>query len=137
MGPVEFAVIRFADREFGGDRVAAAMQAVIDGGAVRVLDLVFVQRDDDGVISVVELDELPLAALGELAGVAGGLFSDEDIKRVATRLEPGTSLALVLLEDVWAGPLAEALAQTGAVLLSGGRLPSSAIEAAFEDAAIS
>jgi hypothetical protein len=137
MGPVEFAVIRFADREFGGDRVAAAMQAVIDGGAVRVLDLVFVQRDEAGVVSVVELDELPLAALGELDGAAGGLFSADDIQRVAARLEPDTSLALVLLEDVWAQPLVEALEQTGATLLTGGRLPSGAIEAAFEDAALS
>jgi hypothetical protein len=135
MGPVEFAVIRFADREFGGDRVAAAMQAVIDDGAVRVLDLVFVQRDDDGIVSIVELDELPLAALGELDGAAGGLFSADDIQRVATRLEPGTSLALVLLEDLWAQPLVEALEQTGATLLTGGRLPSGAIEAAFGDAA--
>jgi hypothetical protein len=134
MGPVEFAVIRFADREFGGDRVASAMQAVIDDGAVRVLDLVFVQRDDEGVVSVVELEELPLASLGELDGAAGGLFSDEDIERVAARLEPGTSLALVLLEDLWARPLAEALEETGAALITGGRLPSGAIEAAFQDA---
>jgi hypothetical protein len=120
MGPVELAVIRFPDTDFGGDAVADAMQAVAEGGAVRVLDLVFIARDAAGSISVLELDEL-----------AGGLIPDEDLQAAAARLEPGTSLALVLLEDVWARGLLEALDETGAELLSGGRLPRGAVEAAF------
>jgi hypothetical protein len=61
----------------------------------------------------------------------GGILSQEDIDHVAADLAPGNSAALLVWEDRWAAPFAEALRESGGLLLGGGRIPYELIEAAI------
>ena len=56
-------------------------------------------------------------------GEVGGLISPEDIEYAAAALEPNSSAALLIWEDVWAAPFAEAVRNSNGVLLEGARIP--------------
>ena len=80
-------------------RIVAELQRFEDSGMLRVLDLLFVRRDESG-----ELETRP--------GIPGRptLVSQADVDEVAGSLEPGQAAGLVLLEHVWQGELEEAIA---------------------------
>ena len=98
--------------------------------------LVFVTKDADGNIQSIEFeDHADVALLNKLDGEVGGMISEEDIEYAATELEPNSSAALLIWEDVWATPFVEALRASGGVLIEGARIPHELIEAAEADLA--
>ena len=98
----------------------------------RYLDLLFVGKNAEGAVVVIEYDELEeLAAFAGLDGEVGGIISDEDVAHVADALEPGSSAALLIWEDVWASEFAVAVRESGGVLLQGARIPYEIVEAVF------
>jgi hypothetical protein len=132
VGPVEYIVVGFPGNKFTGE-IAPELIALVESGTVRVLDLIFIGKDDDGSVLAFEIDELDGSdAFNELAGEFGGLIGPADIEFVASRLEPGNSAALLLWEDLWAAPFAQAVRNSGGVLLEGARIPHELIEPAFD-----
>ena len=132
-GPVEYVVVAFPGNEFTG-RIAPELIALVDSGTVKILDLIFIGKDADGNVLAFEIDEL--ASLSDYAGLdadVGGLISPEDIEYAAAALEPNMSAALLLWEDLWATPFADAVRESGGVLLEGARIPHEVIEAALSD----
>ncbi|MCU1476450.1 MAG: hypothetical protein JWQ64_1143 [Subtercola sp.] len=132
-GPVEYIVVAFPGNEFSG-RIAPELIALVDSGTIKILDLTFIGKDADGNVLSFEIDEL--ASLSDYAGLdadVGGLISPEDIAYAAAGLEPDMSAALLLWEDVWATPFAEAVRESGGVLLEGARISHEIIEAALSD----
>jgi hypothetical protein len=131
LGPVEYIVVGFPGNKFNGE-IAPELAKMVDGGLIRVLDLVFIGKDDNGDVLAFEFEDLEeLAAFGDLEGEVGGVLTQEDIDHVAADLEPGNSAALLVWEDRWAAPFASALRDSGGVLLGGGRIPVQLIEAAI------
>ncbi len=131
LGPVEYINVGFPGNKFKGD-IAPELVALVESGTVPVLDLVFIGKDEDGNVLAFEIDELEDAgALDELEGEFGGLIGPEDIEFVASKLEPGSSAALLLWEDLWAVRFAEALRDSGGILLEGARIPHELIEPAL------
>jgi hypothetical protein len=132
VGPVEYIVVGFPGNKFTGE-IAPELIALVEAGTVRVLDLIFIGKDDDGEVLAFEIDELDgVAAFDGLAGEFGGLIGPADIEFVASKLEPGNSAALLLWEDVWAAPFAQAVRNSGGVLLEGARIPHELIEPAYD-----
>lgn len=131
IGPVEYLIVAFPGNRFRGD-IAPALGGLIDTGTIRVLDLAFVGKDEDGSVAAFELSELdPDVRAGmENLGEPSGLFSEEDLMAAAEELEPNTSAALLVWEDVWARDLAEAMREAGGVMLDFGRLPHEVVQAA-------
>ncbi|MDW4903933.1 hypothetical protein RB628_00880 [Streptomyces sp. ADMS] len=79
VGPVEYVVVAFPGNRFRGE-IAPELRALVANGTVRILDLTFVEKDTDGVVSYVELDALdPMEAsvFDDIEGEVGGLFSQE------------------------------------------------------------
>jgi hypothetical protein len=131
IGPVEYLVLGFPGNQFTG-AIAPALADLSTNGTIRILDLVFIAKDDDGNVVAVELEDHDEAeAFAGLDGEIGGLVSEEDIEHAAEGLEPGSSAALLIWEDTWAAPLADALRESGGVLLEGGRIPHDLIEVAL------
>ncbi len=64
-----------------------------------------------------------------------GLFSEEDLMAAAEELEPESSAALLVWEDLWAARLADAIRDAGGVLYDLGRVPHEVVIAAREWAA--
>jgi len=133
IGPVEYIVVGFPGNEFNGN-VAPALAKLIESNTIRLLDLLFVGKDADGNVLAIEFDELEeLAEFAGIEGDVGGIISEEDIAHVADALEPNSSAALLIWEDVWATEFAVAVRDSGGVLLEGARIPYEIVEAVFAD----
>ena len=130
IGPVEYIIVGFPGNQFNGD-IAPELGKLVDSGTIRILDLVFITKDGDGNVGAIEFeDHHDVALFNALDGEVGGFISDEDIEYAATELEPNSSAALLIWEDVWATPFVEAMRNSGGVLIEGSRIPHDLIEAA-------
>lgn len=130
-GPVEYVVLAFPGNRFTG-KIAPALADLVDSKTIRVLDLVFITKGADGSIDVFEYDDVDeFAAFAHIDGEVGGLIGSEDIEYVSEGLEPNSSVALLVWEDVWAEPLLTALLDADGVLVEGARVPHDLIESAL------
>ena len=129
LGPVEYVLIGFPEHRFTGE-IAAALADLVDNGTVRILDLVFVTKDADGDVLVLEFDQLD-EALGfdAVEGDADGVMSDEDVALAAAALEPGASALMIIWEDRWAAPFADAVRRAGGEIVDGARIPHELVTA--------
>lgn len=122
--PLEYLIIGFPENSFSGE-IATELAKLVEGGTIRIVDLLFVARGDDGSVVVLEVDEQDhLTAFAALDGGVGGAISDEDIEHAAEAIAAGSSALLILWEDLWADPLAQALRRAGGEFLEGGRIPA-------------
>ena len=130
IGPVEYIIVGFPGNQFNGE-IAPELGKLVESGTIRILDLVFITKDASGEVSAVEFeDHADVALFNALDGEVGGLISDEDIDYAAVELEPNSSAALLIWEDVWATPFVEAMRNSGGVLIEGSRIPHDLIELA-------
>ena len=132
VGPVEYVILGFPENQFTGE-IVPELAKLIENGTVRILDLVFVTKDAEGDVAVIEFDEHEgLVAFAELEGEVGGLIGQEDIDHATADLPPNSSIALLVWEDVWATPFMEAVRRAGGEVLEGARIPHELIEFALE-----
>jgi uncharacterized protein DUF6325 len=137
IGPVEYMVVAFPGNKFRGE-IAPALQELVDSGTVRIIDLAFVVKDADGDVAALEVSDLDpdvQAALEGTGAEATGLFNEEDLMAAAEELEPNSSAALLVWEDLWAARLAQAIRDANGVLLDLERIPHEVVIAAREWAA--
>jgi hypothetical protein len=131
MGPVEYIVVSFPGNQFNG-QIAPELVRLVESGTVKVLDLIFIGKDPEGNVLAFEIDDLAdLPGFDQLQGEVGGLIGPEDIEFIGSQLEPNSSAALLIWEDVWAAPFAAAVADSGGILLQGARIPRDVIESAL------
>jgi len=135
MGPVSYTVVAFPGNQFNGN-IAPEVARLVESGIVRILDLVFVGKDESGDTISLEFDQHDeLVAFGELEGEVGGLVNAEDLDHVAEGLPPGNSALIIVWEDVWAKPLADAVRASGGVVVDSARIPAPLVEAALAELA--
>ena len=128
IGPVEYLILGFPGNNFTG-QIVPELAKLLDSGLVRIIDLTFITKDPAGNVEVVEYDAVEeLAAFAGLDAEVGGILTDEDIAHAAMSLEPNTSAALLIWEDTWATPFAEAVRNANGVILEGARIPREIIE---------
>ena len=133
IGPVEYIIVGFPGNQFNGE-IAPALADLIENETIRILDLVFIAKDAEGDVLALEFDQHEgLAAFAALEGDIGGVISNDDIAYASAMLEPNNSAALLVWEDVWATPFAEALRKSGGVLIEGSRIPHDIAEAVFAE----
>jgi len=135
MGPIDYLLIEWPDRQPSGE-AAPILVDLVDRGLIRILDLIFITKGEDGSVAGLEIDELAeqIEELRVFAGASSGLLSDEDTAEAAQALEPGTSAALIVFENRWAAPFAKAVRRSGGQLVASGRIPVQAVLAALEQA---
>jgi len=134
IGPVDYLIVSFPGNQFKGD-IAPALADLVDAGTIRIIDLVFVGKDENGDVvtaELLELDPAVQAGLERLGVEPSGLLSDEDLTDAAEALEPNSSAALLLWENIWAKDVANAIRAAGGQLVDFGRLPHDAVQAARE-----
>jgi Family of unknown function (DUF6325) len=135
MGPVDYVVIEWPGRQPNGE-VAPHLVDLVDRGLIRIVDLAFVTKDEDGTIAGLELGELggEVAELAIFEGASSGLLHEDDLAAAAEVLEPGTSAALLVYENAWAAPFAAAVRRSGGQLVASGRIPVEDLIAALDAA---
>jgi hypothetical protein len=135
MGPIDYLLIEWPGRQPTGE-AAPIVVDLVERGIIRVLDLAFITKAEDGSVAGLEIADLGqnVEELKVFEGSSSGLLSEDDTAEAAKALEPGTSAALMVFENRWAAPLASTLRRSGAQLVATGRIPVQAILAALEAA---
>jgi hypothetical protein len=134
IGPVDYAIVAFPGNRFRGE-IAPAIADLVEAGTIRIIDIAFVGKDSDGNAVAMELTELdPDVQEGlEKAGIeVSGLFNEDDLMDAADGLEPNSSAALFVWENVWARNVAQAMRDAGGELLAFERLPHEVVQSARE-----
>lgn len=137
VGPVEYMVVAFPGNKFRGE-IAPALQQLVESETIRIIDLAFVSKDADGEIAAFEVSDLDpdvQAGLERMGAEATGLFNEGDLMAAGEELEPNSSAALLVWEDLWAARLAHAIRDADGVLLDLERIPHEVVAAAREWAA--
>jgi uncharacterized membrane protein len=134
IGPVDYAIIAFPGNKFTGE-IAPAIADLVENGTIRIIDIAFVGKDEDGNTAAFELTELDPEVQASLESVGievQGLLNDEDLQSTAEELEPNSSAALLVWENVWARNVAQAIRNAGGEVLDFDRLPHDVVQAARE-----
>jgi hypothetical protein len=135
MGPVDYVVIAFPGNKFSG-KIVPELTRLERAGIIRVIDLIFIMKNQDGKAMTMELRNL-----GGEAGEAFKTFSHnvkewlslEDIESIGAMLPNNTSAAALLFENLWALKFKEALLEADAQMITQGRIPYELVEAAMRE----
>ena len=134
IGPVDYAIVGFPGNRFRGE-IGPALAELVEAGTIRIIDIAFVGKSKGGDAVAFELTELDpeVQQSLEAAGIeVQGLLNEEDLTTTAEELEPDTSAALIVWENVWARKVTQAMRDAGGVLLALERLPHDVVQAARE-----
>ena len=143
IGPVQLLIVGFAGGEFKGE-IASVLADLRERDVIRLIDMGFVRKDEDGLITMIEHSDLSqdetiefgatvgaligLGAAGEegaeagaIAGAEaaldGGMIEDQ-VWYIADEIPEGTAAAVALIEHRWAIPLRSAILDAGGFLVS-------------------
>ena len=138
MGPVEYLIVEFPGNQFKGE-IVPTLGELTDNGTIRIIDLLFIKKDANGYISWFELDAMgdeETAGFDDLDGEIDDLLNEEDIMIAAKMLEPNSSAAMLVFENVWAERLRDAIVNANGRLVDNARIPAAVVQAALEAAGI-
>lgn len=134
LGPVDWIVVEFPGSKLTGT-IAPILTDYVDRGLIRVLDLLFLKKDEDGSFEAFEVTDPEDTALGELRALEtemAMILSEQDVADLAETIEPGSSAAVLVWENLWAAPFGAAVRHAGGQLAASGRIPIQAVIAAIE-----
>lgn len=134
LGPIDYVVVEWpAGKQPSGEGLPLLVD-LVDRGVIRLLDLAFVRKEEDGSIVAIDLNELGDGPeLTVFEGASSGLLGQDDYDEASAAIEPGCSAALLVYENTWAAPFATALRRSGAQLVASGRIPVNAIIQALDE----
>lgn len=133
-GPIDLIALEFKNKKLKGE----ILPVLLDLAArqiVRVMDLVIVQKYEDGTHQALELQELDseiVALFDPLEIEVSGIVQMEDIEAIAEGMEANTTVAILLLENLWAIEFKEALIRAEGQLLIQERIPHEVVEETLE-----
>lgn len=135
MGPIDYLIVEWTGRQPTGEAVPHLID-LVDRGLIRILDLAFIAKGEDGSVAAMEISDLggEVEEFAAFEGASSGLLSDEDVEEAGNALEPGTSAALLVFENSWAAPFAAAVRRSGGQLVASGRIPVQDLLAALDAA---
>jgi uncharacterized membrane protein len=138
IGPVEYMIVAFPGNKFRGE-IAPALADLVEANTIRIIDLAFVGKDADGNVVAFELSDLDddvQEKINSLDPERGGLLNDDDLMAAAEELEPNSSAALLVWEDLWAARVAQAIRDADGIVLDIERIPHEIVQAARDWAAV-
>lgn len=131
MGPIDYLVVEWSGKQPTGEAIPYLVD-LVDSGLIRILDLSFITKDEDGTVAEIDFEDLGDGDFAVFEGVSTGLIGEEDHNEAAGALEPGTSAAILVYENRWAAPFAAAVRRSGGQLVASGRIPVQALLAGLD-----
>jgi len=125
VGPIDYLVVEFPGARLTGEALPLLLD-LVDRGIVRILDLVFIRKDPDCSVVVLEIGDVDgdgRLDFEVLQGASSGMLGRDDIEQAAAMVEPGSAAGIVIYENVWAAPFVGALRRAGGELVAAGRIP--------------
>lgn len=131
IGPVDVIIIGFPGNKFSG-RIAPAVMELVESGTIRVIDVLFVNKDADGVVTTIaaaDLDPDTGPAFLALDVVQPGALGSEDAEEIGDDLDPNSSALLLAFENTWAEKVVDAVRAADGFVIDQIRIPADVVEA--------
>ena len=134
LGPVDYLIVEFpaGQQNFTGE-AAEELARLSESGVIRVLDLLILAKNEDGSVDALEIDDTPAVdQIRALEADIAEILAAEDVELLAEAMEPGSVAGVLVFENRWAAPFANATRRAGGQLIANGRIPIQAIVASIE-----
>jgi hypothetical protein len=128
--PLEYALVAFPDAKPTG-KVVPELLDLAERGIVRFVDIVFIEKDDEGTTSTLELNDLDpetyelFVPMGEHVS---SLFTNDDLTIAANKLPNGSAAMLFLWENLWVANLRKAIVDAGGELVERAQIAPEVVE---------
>ena len=136
LGPIDIVVIAYPpDAPMTGE-AAPLLVDLVERQIIRVLDVLFVTKNDDGTFTGFDARDLTDKGVGEFAvfeGASSGLLGDDDAAKVAEEIEPGSAAVMIVYENRWAAPFVAAVRRNGGEAVAFERIPVQAVIDALDE----
>jgi uncharacterized protein DUF6325 len=135
LGPIDIAVIAYPAGAPMTGEAAPMLVDLADRGIIRVLDAMFVRKNEDGTFEGFEARDLDAKGVGDFTvfeGASSGLLGDEDAAKAAEAIEPGSAAVMLVYENSWAAPFVAAVRRNGGVPIAFERIPAQDVIAALD-----
>ena len=136
--PLEYALIAFEDARFSG-KIVPELLDLAERGIVRFVDIVFIQKDEDGNARTIELNDLEPEAYEMFVPMGehvSSLFTNDDLEIAASKLPVNSAAALFLWENLWIANLRKALVDAGGVLVERRQIAPEVVEQFEQELAV-
>jgi len=134
LGPVDYLVVEFpaGAQNFTGE-MAEELARMSEAGTIRILDMLILQKNDDGSVDALELDDVAgTDSIRALEANIAEILAADDVEHLAAAMLPGSVAGVLVWENCWAAPFASAARRSGGQLIATGRIPIQAIAASIE-----
>lgn len=134
LGPISYLIVEFPGNKTTGEGFVHLVD-LVDRGLIRILDLVFVTREDDGTmraIAITDLDHDGTLDLAVFEGASSGLLDQSDFDDASSAIQPGSSAGILIFENRWATGFVQALRRSDAQLVAAGYIPQDALVASLD-----
>ena len=134
-GPIDYVLVEWTGRQPTGEAMLHLVD-LVDRGIINIIDLEFIAKGEDGSLTALGVADLgdAVAEFAVFEGASSGLLDDDDLRQAGEVLAPGTSAALLVYENAWAAPFADAVRRSGGELVASGRIPAEDFLAALDAA---
>ena len=125
LGPVDYLIVEFpaGTQNFTGEG-AGELIRLHDAGIIRIMDILILQKGEDGTVMAQELGDLDeLGELGRIEAQLAQTLAEEDVDNLAAAMDPGSIAGVLVYENLWAAPFASAMRRAGGQLIANGRIP--------------
>jgi hypothetical protein len=135
--PLEYALIEFEGGKFSG-KIVPELVDLAQRQIVRFVDIVFIEKDENGEAYAVELNDLDpelykmFVPMGEHVS---SLFTTEDLEIAASKLSANSAAMLFLWENLWLTNLGQAMLDAGGRLVERRQIAPEVVEQFLQELA--
>jgi len=128
LGPIDYIIVGFEGNKFNGG-ILSALDDAIASGTIAVIALTLISKDEAGAVSIFDMSSAgdDVAAFFQKHQLSSDLITQDDVDEMAELLENNTAAGLLVIEQLWAKPLKQALLDANGVLVAEGRIHPDAV----------
>lgn len=128
-GPVDFIMVGFEGSKIT-PHIAEGLESLVKNDTIHIIDLIFVQRSNEGELTILEMDELPpetAAVWDAVVNDVKGMLTPEDAAHLAADLPNNRAAVLALYENIWAREMVRIIQEANGEVLAATRIPAAVI----------
>jgi uncharacterized membrane protein len=129
-GPVDFVALEFKGNQFKGEILPALLE-LVNNGVIRLIDVVMIQKDEQGHVTMRELQQADAATVkifDPLHVEVSGMIKKKDLDDVAQKVENNSTAVVMLFENIWTLKFRQAVLDANGKLVMHERIPTEVVE---------